>query len=271
MTYYITLYWKILFFILIVSFIISFLDLTLSTLLNKEKRSYKTYKIIIQKYGSIYKYREYESEIYTPLDIIIDYKHILNSIVWFLKLYRIVILIISLILAPFIHTVVFLYIWVKTFIYTIRVIKSFILKKDLTIVVTETTLKYSWWEFIKLCAYNLDVLVLNRIKLVCVKKSIKDVKNIDYSFIWNFFYIMLVGKSFNSIKIFFKVVCVILIGSVDDIIESKPKKILIIRIKIYYKIFRTKTIWYGHQFFLNSYFTIFASKSLEFKKGIFIK
>lgn len=261
-------YWFVIKYLIIVNFLIAVFIFVWKTIFD-EKKPFIYYNDIIKKYDSIMNYRLLNDEIYTFFDALFDYKFLFDSFLWFLKLYRLFILFICAIIASLLCPILLLFTLCDLTMLIVVVFWTIINKQDKFINVPIIDLDYTWKNFFKLIKYNIKLNNIIKVRNLFLfyknkeKMSAQMFKNI----LWNFSYIIFLGKPFWMLKIFMQVVVNILINTIDNFVRNKPKKILRIRIKIYRKTLKYDFMWLGHQIFLKAYFSILTPKNIKIVKG----
>ena len=115
------------------------------------------------------------------------------------------------------------------------VMYALVFKKTISIVIPETELTDSLRDFIKLIKYNIETITINRIMVLFFMNGTKLDFKIMQNVLWNFMYVLLFGKPFYSIIMFFEVLIYVFINSFEAILGSKLEKGFSVRIKIYFK------------------------------------
>lgn len=263
-----SIYWSVIKYLIVINFLITIFIFIWKTIFD-EKKPFAYYNDIIRKYGSIVNYRLLSDEMYTFFDALFDYKFLFSSFLWFLKLQRLLILFICTIIAFLFYPLFLLFTCCDFAVLVIIVFWTIINKQDKLIGVPIINLDYTWKNFFKLIKYNIKLNNIIKIRNLFLFYKNKEKMNIQTfkNILWNFAYIIFLGKPFWVLKIFMQVVVNVLINTVDSFSHNKPKKILRIRIKIYRKTLKYDFMWLGHQIFLKTYFSILTPKNIKIVKG----
>jgi len=226
----------------------------------------------LNKNQTIWYYKIHRNEIYNIIDFIFDYNFWFLKIKSYLKFYKILILIISIIVSSIIFLLIITYSFLTFFYYLTIILYIKLFNKNLKIIFPAPSYDPNLKTSYKLIKYNLQIISLKRVlkffKLTTKSKfNFKNLLIQITELLWYFTYILIFGKSLNFFKIFLWVVDGVLIKTVEQIKTNKLNKIFKIRLRIYKKYLFFNFNWYGSQFFFKTYCNYETEIIFEFNKG----